>query len=175
MGRQIAPFITRLAVALTALVASSGFSLALAQSVPEGVSGDLGLTLVSNPMTAPVNSTVTYNANVSYTSGITADASGVQVIFFSTAGMVFQSASGPGWNCINATVVTCTLTGTIPVGSSSAFSLQYQMPSSPQTVQLQGSASFAGQQQCHRNHPGAGHRRYLGPDLQWLGDHRQRR
>ncbi|MCB1608183.1 MAG: DUF11 domain-containing protein [Xanthomonadales bacterium] len=115
-----------------------------ASAAPEGVSGDISLTLVGNPMVAPVSSSVTYSATVSYTSGTPADATGVQVTFFSSAGMVFQSFSGAGWNCVPGTVITCQLAVGIPVGGSSALSLQYQMPATPQTVQIQGNASYGG-------------------------------
>lgn len=146
MERRKAPSLRKLGIWAALLITLVVPAVGVAQGIdaPKGVTGDLSLTLSSNPMTAAISSTVNYNANVSFTTTATGDASMVQVNFFATPGMSYQGVTGAGWSCSGSSVVSCQLAGTIPAGTASAFSVQYQMPASAQTVQLQGSASYIG-------------------------------
>lgn len=114
-------------------------------ATPEGVFGDLSLTLSDSPDPAPVGSSVTYQATVNYSSTLPGDvASSVQLVFFYTAGMVFQSSAGAGWSCTGGTIVQCNFAGTLTAPQSTQVSLQFQMPATPQSVQLRGTGSYIG-------------------------------
>lgn len=114
-------------------------------AAPTGIFGDLSLAIADSPDPVPVGSTVDYQATLNFTSTLAGtEAGSVQVTFFYTAGMVFQGASGPGWACTPGTVIQCSLGGVLTAPESTQISLQFQMPATPQSVQLRGTASYIG-------------------------------
>ncbi len=116
-----------------------------APAAPVGLAADLSLSLSDMPDPAPVGSVVSYQANLDFSAPQPGtEGTSVQVIFFYTAGMVFQSGGGGGWSCSPGTVIQCSLASSLIAPDSTQFNLQFQMPATPQTVQLRGTASFVG-------------------------------
>lgn len=106
-----------------------------------GMAPDLLLQVLDSADPVPVGTEFEYLFNLSNTG--TAPATEVTIAGFFSASLVPVPQGTPGWTCVVSTIANCTLqSGTLAPGASATqLRLRFLAPGSPQTVQMQATAS----------------------------------